>query len=285
MDDIVVTTQRIDRNDDSLDESENDCEFYSLSTNNIVHGWAQLVDQEVERRKTIDRNNGREEKWNDKDYEHGERLKIAKECQHGILYSGVGQATDFDGSVFDIDHCMWGIVNSLKTVFLSLQWNVWKWQADEIEYVWGYFGAGYVADQACEYMTENSSRNVSKWPKLRSTGLTCKLALNSFSYVIAVASEIALHKEEKSRKKGKEPNYVPTLILSVMWVVIRLMRRAFGVLFTHKIPKTRDGTRPPSIQRMIDYVRLATFITYNLASVFVCCLSLVCFAVVYVWFV
>ena len=63
-----------------------------------------------------------------------------------------------------------------------------------------------------------------------------------------------------------------TCVLAVLWRVISLMRYAFGILFTHNFDKPADGTRHPLIQSMIDNVQLATYITYHLCSVMVCCI-------------
>ena len=53
-----------------------------------------------------------------------------------------------------------------------------------------------------------------------------------------------------------------TTLIMVLWRTSSLMRQGFGTLFTVKFTLKHDGSIPRKIQKMIDRVRLATYIAY-----------------------
>ena len=237
---------------------------HSMTTNDIARDWAYQLEDDISQQKERAVQRGTIERWTEK-YEHTQRLTTSKKQQHGILYIGDPDCFDFECGLFDPCHCMWAIILTFVHVLIMLMWVVWKWDKQEIKHVIGQIGSGTITDQTSEYLDENGSRNVKKWPKLHATGLTLKIMLNGFVYCLVDAANIAWTYENR-RQDG---NFTATLLIAVIFKVYWLMREAFGILFTFQFDIPDDATRPPLIDTLIHNVQLATFIAYQLCYVLV----------------
>ena len=302
---------------DIKDAQENNETFSTLTTNEIAHGWAEQIEEQIEQ----DKQDYPQKKWTERNVEHKQRLKRATEQKHGILYLGKGNVYEFEGGVFDICHCMWSIVVGIVTLLIMLMWCVWRWDPRDVLHVIHCLGSPSVTVDVLYWMTEtNRRRNPNIWIKLSTSGLINRVMLNSLHHALLDASE----KAEQYLHSRADSNKVPLLILSVFWRVCGLMREGFGVLFTAKFEKkfeypdrenddTKDDNddndnnndnsndnnndnnddnnsddedyliyvRPPQIVRMIECFQLATFIAYHLFSIMVCLHSQCLYHVLY----
>ena len=246
--------------------------FKTLTTNRIAREWGEQTENKIAELKSAasDRSNatGAPNPWNNKKYENTKRTSVSRSQQHGITGIGESNTEEYDKPIFDVDHNMWAINLAFLALLVMLMWTVWGWNFNEVQRVAACIGVSTITSQICAYMESNKSKNSKVWPEIHITGTQSKLALHGLGYALKEAADIA-YTHEMQTEDDTDVNYVPTLLIAVIFRLYTLMRRGFGILFTHRFEKPADGSRHPLIQEMIDCILLATFIACNLLSVIV----------------
>ena len=188
---------------------------------------------------------------------------FAKKFRHGFI--GRTIAAGFL-SIIDICHAWWGWMNYIFCLFVMLLWIVYEWDSDDVVQVLDEMNVDYITLQVEKYMDGNKSRDPNKYLTIYSNGVILKNVINGWHGALCTAAKIA----DLKRIETNENNYGCVNTICVFIRVSTLMRRGFSIFLKDKFEWPADGSRPPLIQELIDCVRLATFLAYNLCSKMVC---------------
>ena len=176
--------------------------------------------------------------------ERDARRNIAHMFEHGLLY-----ASDFNNNdgVFDVCHCWWTILVKIVTTLLSCTWSCWKWDREDVIYIFTLLGVEWISHQVVEFIDDiNYNRDDNVSILFRTNGLINKTMICGLPDALCAAANIA----------AKNGNDTEIGLCCVMIRVSSLMRKAFGILLKDTFELKADGSLPDCVYDMIDCVNL-----------------------------
>ena len=251
----------ITTNEDGWDHEtclENEFDGYRLTTATVANIWGEQVDQ----------------KWNEYQADHPntnftakqERLKrvhFAKQLEIGIL--GANNIGNWCG-IFDVCHAWWSWMNYMLCFIVMLMWCVWLWSDDDVICVISCLGVEYITNQVDKYLKSNAARDASKWIEINTNGVILRTVIHGWHNSLCEAVHIAESKRLETRSKSEHN----TTLLCVLIRISTLMHESFSILLTDRFEYPSGGGRPNIINKLIENVRLATYLAYHLCSKIVC---------------
>ena len=159
-----------------------------LTNDDIAQYWGRQIEKAVARAKVAAVSNGTIHKWDDPEYEHKQRIKLAKHLSIPILYAPQDGAISM---MWDIFHGFLQYVSHQDVLIVSKMHCVWKWEADEITFVCESFGLKYIVTQAQKWMAENTAKNINKKFVIHCTGDGFKTCINGLPFVLINAGFVA----------------------------------------------------------------------------------------------
>ena len=240
-------------------------EGYCLSTADVYAYWGNLTEQAVDRQKQIDIAKGAGHKWNNSDYEHTQRVKLAQNCRergHGIIKTST---TATAPALLDAAHALWSFVLTIVALLVMLMYCVWRWNESDVLAVVKCFQINTVTDQVTNYMQQNKNRRVTDPLKLRTDGVTNIRMFARWPFALQYAAFVADAYESRNPNTSR----AATLMLVVMWIVGSEMRYVFAMFWKGKFDVNSQNDRPIEITNMINKARRAMYISVRLGSVLV----------------
>ena len=256
-------TRGIRTNEDNVDHQtlvDDKFDGYILTKPEVANELGVMVEQDWQ---DYVLENGLNEDDIDPKQARKRKIDMAKQYRHGFI--GPLIVAGFL-SVFDVCHAWWGWMNYVFCLFVMLLWVVYEWSDDDIIDVMDEIGVDYLSLQVEKYMDSNKSRDPKKYLTVYTNGTILKHVINGWHSGLCKAAHIA----DEKRLESNPDNYNCVGVICLFIRVSTLMRRAFSIFLTDKFDWPEDGSRPPLIQELIDCVRLATFLAYNLCSKMVC---------------
>ena len=227
---------------------------YRLTTNEVASIWGQEVD----------------EMWNNyaashpnrqfsAHFERQKRIQFAKDLQIGVL--GESNVRNWCG-IFDVCHAWWAWMNYMLALLIMLMWGVWRWSMDDVLLVISCLGVEYLTKQVKKYCLDNQSRSCTQWIKLYTNGIMLRTVINGWHGALCQAVAVA---EKSKRKNQTSKDFIVTLLCTFI-IISKKMRKSWATLLTDKFEWPRDNSTPPPITELINDVRLATYLAYQICS-------------------
>ena len=132
---------------------------------------------------------------------------------------------------------------------------------------------GYLSNRCHKWLNGNGSRNLDTRLQFNLPGHGYKVVCETLYFALWQALWIAYDEEEEKVQEIVNTNavvdnsiFLPTLLLSALWVIHMKFRRMWCVLWSSHVEIPIDGSEPPAITQMKRNAKLGSQLTYKLIS-------------------
>lgn len=222
------------------------------------------VDVIIEYMKEKDLEDGNEERWNERGYEHTKRKNIAqKTLAHGILSA---KNLEYLWVVWDPLHAQLAFSRNWIQTLTRIQLSVWHFRPIDVYWTWKQMNITSLCDEIGIWILKNKNAETVSNMKVNTTGLISINVINSFTKVLVANAKMAERYEYVRRDDTEQA----TISIAIWFNIVHDVKFILYVLMKKRFNYSNErDLRPFEVLLAIRKGRRVAYIIYNLLRILV----------------